>query len=215
MYIPATRVPLPVRHVLAPAVETVDDSENEELPTDLSEIRSDIFDGLRVETAINVIRGLVSMNRSEQREFRRSIQLGYSCSRTICAEVIHDDVPHSYIEFDDDKEFEDERRTVRYGMGIVTTDNILDDPLYAGVLSSGTQGTLLWIWELSLKMVTHSRLRPGWQDKPAILLIDEIENHLHPTWQRRVIPALLKYFPGLQILATTHSPFVVAGLKAG
>ena len=46
-------------------------------------------------------------------------------------------------------------------------------------------------------------------------LIDEIENHLHPTWQRRVIPALLKHFPGLQIFATTHSPFVVAGLKAG
>ena len=51
--------------------------------------------------------------------------------------------------------------------------------------------------------------------KPAILFIDEIENHLHPTWQRRVIPALLEHFPGLQIFATTHSPFVVAGLKAG
>jgi predicted ATP-binding protein involved in virulence len=38
---------------------------------------------------------------------------------------------------------------------------------------------------------------------------------LHPTWQRRVIPALLEHFPGLQIFATTHSPFVVAGLKAG
>ena len=53
------------------------------------------------------------------------------------------------------------------------------------------------------------------EQKPAILLIDEIENHLHPTWQRRVIPALLEHFPGLQIFATTHSPFVVAGLKAG
>ena len=56
---------------------------------------------------------------------------------------------------------------------------------------------------------------PGWQEKPAILLIDEIENHLHPTWQRRVIPALLDHFPNLQIFATTHSPFVVAGLKSG
>ena len=55
----------------------------------------------------------------------------------------------------------------------------------------------------------------GWEKQPAILLIDEIENHLHPTWQRRVIPALLEHFPGLQIFATTHSPFVVAGLKAG
>ena len=58
-------------------------------------------------------------------------------------------------------------------------------------------------------------LRKRWHEKPAILLIDEIENHLHPRWQRRVIPALLEHFPGLQIFATTHSPFVVAGLKAG
>ena len=58
----------------------------------------------------------------------------------------------------------------------------------------------------------------GWkvvEVEPAVLLIDEIENHLHPTWQRRVIPALLEHFPGLQIFATTHSPFVVAGLRAG
>ena len=38
---------------------------------------------------------------------------------------------------------------------------------------------------------------------------------MHPTWQRRVIPSLLKHFPGLQIFAATHSPFVVAGLQAG
>ena len=214
-YIPATRVHLPGRHVFAPAVKAADDTESEEPATDLSENRSDIFDGVTVEKFISLYRNLVSMNPSEQREFRRGIQLGYSCSKTICAEVIHDDVPHPYVEFDDDKEFEDERRIDRYGMGIVTTDNILGDPLYTGVLSSGTQGTLLWIWELSLRMVTHGRLRPGWQDEPAILLIDEIENHLHPTWQRRVIPALLKHFPGLQIFATTHSPFVVAGIKAG
>ncbi len=54
-----------------------------------------------------------------------------------------------------------------------------------------------------------------WEREPAIVFIDEIENHLHPTWQRRVIPTLLEHFPGLQIFATTHSPFVVAGLKTG
>ena len=88
-------------------------------------------------------------------------------------------------------------------------------PIYLGHLSSGTEGTLLWIRWLALKMVYHYGFQRGWHEKPAILLIDEIENHLHPTWQRRVIPALLEYFPGLQIFATTHSPFVVAGLSAG
>jgi ABC-type glutathione transport system ATPase component len=86
-----------------------------------------------------------------------------------------------------------------------------------GDLSSGTQGTLLWIWFLAIELANFSprpRVR-RWHEQPSILLIDEIENHLHPTWQRRVIPALLEHFPGLQIFATTHSPFVVAGLKAG
>lgn len=102
-------------------------------------------------------------------------------------------------------------------------------PIPVSHLSSGTGGSLLWIMWLALKMAHHydfdagsqrdpdkwSEFKDSWDKKPAILLIDEIENHLHPTWQRRVIPALLEHFPGLQIFATTHSPFVVAGLKAG
>ena len=48
-----------------------------------------------------------------------------------------------------------------------------------------------------------------------MLLIDEIENHLHPTWQRRLSQHLRESFPNAQIFATTHSPFVVAGLRAG
>ncbi len=71
------------------------------------------------------------------------------------------------------------------------------------------------VYALALKMAYDYGWTEGWEEKPAILLIDEIENHLHPTWQRRVIPAPLEHFPGLQIFATTHSPFVVAGLKAG
>ena len=72
-----------------------------------------------------------------------------------------------------------------------------------------------WLWFSKIFDGFHVNVEGGWDKKPAILLIDEIENHLHPTWQRRVIPALLEHFPGLQIFATTHSPFVVAGLKAG
>ena len=87
--------------------------------------------------------------------------------------------------------------------------------IYVGDLSSGSQSTLLWILWLALKMLNHYEFVEGWNERPAVLLIDEIENHLHPTWQRRVIPALLQHFPALQIFATTHSPFVVAGLKKG
>ena len=81
--------------------------------------------------------------------------------------------------------------------------------------SSGTHSTLHWICALALMVAGAYHWEQGWGNRPAILLIDEIENHLHPTWQRRVIPSLLKHFPGLQIFATTHSPFVVAGRESG
>ena len=103
----------------------------------------------------------------------------------------------------------------RRGIGAKIIGGSTDKSLYLGVLSSGTQGTFLWILSLALRMLRHNKFTENWQKKPAILFIDEIENHLHPTWQRRVIPALREHFPGLQIFATTHSPFVVAGLKAG
>lgn len=88
-------------------------------------------------------------------------------------------------------------------------------PLHIADLSSGTQGPLLIAWYLALKLVYSHEFQPSWEKRPAILFIDEMENHLHPTWQRRFIPVFLEHFPNLQIFATTHSPFTVAGLKAG
>ena len=162
----------------------------------------------------------------------------YSCVRTICAEVLTDTYPRNYVtglvmqdlDFQPLADFEEVN--IHRSLGISTIDQPDfthvrprdrptyseekgQAPLYAGFLSSGTQTTFLWIYWLAYKLLHHYEFADGWKDKPAILLIDEIENHLHPTWQRRVIPALLEHFRGLQIFATTHSPFVVAGLRAG
>lgn len=170
----------------------------------------------------------------------RAIEMANSCSKRICEEMIRDTKSHNYIYGPDVRGYlnhpdpHPDRIPILPEMGVNTTEerNFLDMdvwespsesayrdgeeiPIYLGHLSSGTEGTLLWIRWLALKIAYHYDFEEGWENQPAILLIDEIENHLHPTWQRRVIPALLEYFPGLQIFATTHSPFVVAGLKAG
>lgn len=47
----------------------------------------------------------------------------------------------------------------------------------------------------------------------GLVLIDEIDLHLHPRWQVRLIPALKRVFPKLQFIATTHSPMVLPGLE--
>jgi predicted ATP-binding protein involved in virulence len=48
---------------------------------------------------------------------------------------------------------------------------------------------------------------------PGLLLIDEAENHLHPKWQKTFIKNILEIFPNLQIILTTHSPFIVSSVK--
>ena len=45
--------------------------------------------------------------------------------------------------------------------------------------------------------------------RPFVLLLDEVEVHLHPAWQRRVLPVVERAFPNAQIIAATHSPFVI------
>lgn len=47
----------------------------------------------------------------------------------------------------------------------------------------------------------------------GVVLIDEIDKHLHPTWQRTIVGTLRKSFPNLQFIATTHSPFVVQSVE--
>jgi len=48
---------------------------------------------------------------------------------------------------------------------------------------------------------------------PGILLIDEAENHLHPKWQKTFIKSIQAIFPNLQIIVTTHSPFIVSSIE--
>lgn len=70
---------------------------------------------------------------------------------------------------------------------------------------------LLW------KMYSVSTLRGAdpatLHETPGLLLIDEAENHLHPIWQKRFIPSIRAIFPNVQIVATTHSAFVLSSVE--
>lgn len=50
-------------------------------------------------------------------------------------------------------------------------------------------------------------------ETPGIVLIDEIDLHLHPNWQRMIVQNLKNAFPKIQFIATTHSPFIVQSLN--
>ena len=51
-------------------------------------------------------------------------------------------------------------------------------------------------------------------ETPGVILIDEIDMHLHPSWQSRIITSLLETFTNIQIITTTHSPIVISNIES-
>ena len=90
-----------------------------------------------------------------------------------------------------------------------------DGDLPLDVLSQGTQSIIQFLAHLIFGYAEYYDFPKDLEEKPGILLIDEIDAHLHPTWQRRIIPTLIGHFPNLQIICSTHSPLMLAGLNAG
>ena len=107
---------------------------------------------------------------------------------------------------------ESERQEWREGQNKFAT---MDGELTFPELSHGTRSVLSWVSQLILGMAEHYEYYDDWKERRGIFIIDEIDAHLHPSWQRRVIPTLQRHFPNVQIFASTHSPMMVAGLKKG
>ena len=88
-------------------------------------------------------------------------------------------------------------------------------PLYATQLSDGERGMLALVIELARRLVIANPGNPNpVSDGKAIVLIDEIELHLHPQWQAEVIQRLERTFPNCQFIISTHSPLVIQQVKA-
>jgi len=73
-------------------------------------------------------------------------------------------------------------------------------------LSSGYSSVLDVFTEILIRARIHS-IEPA--DMKGIILIDEIDEHLHLSIQRKVLPLLISTFPKIQFIVTTHSPFVL------
>jgi predicted ATP-binding protein involved in virulence len=76
-------------------------------------------------------------------------------------------------------------------------------------LGYGYQTMMAWVLDLVKRMVERYPDSSNPLAEAAIVLVDEIDLHLHPDWQRRIITHLGKYFPNTQFIVTAHSPLVV------
>lgn len=85
-------------------------------------------------------------------------------------------------------------------------------------LSDGYKTMLALVMDLARRMAMvglakGDSAKENVLNNKAIVLIDEIELHLHPSWQQKVIPSLLNIFPMTQFIVSTHSPQVITSIK--
>lgn len=86
--------------------------------------------------------------------------------------------------------------------------------LMASQLSDGERSLLGLAANLARRLVPLARAGSSPVDAEAIVLVDEVELHLHPSWQETILPRLLETFPHIQLVATTHSPSVLASIAS-
>lgn len=81
-------------------------------------------------------------------------------------------------------------------------------------LSDGERGILALVLDMARRLVlANPRLRDPLREGNAVVLIDELDLHLHPTWQRDIVRKLTETFPNCQFIATTHSPQIVGEVQ--
>jgi hypothetical protein len=80
-------------------------------------------------------------------------------------------------------------------------------------LSQGYQSTIAWIADLIGQMYLDIGEVIPLEDMEGMVLIDELDLHLHPAWQVRLIPVLKRVFPRMQFIVTTHSPMLLPALE--
>jgi predicted ATP-binding protein involved in virulence len=86
----------------------------------------------------------------------------------------------------------------------------------ARLLSEGYWGVLTLILDVAHRCASLNPHLGGrvLLETPGIILIDELDLHLHPRWQQRIVSDLCQVFPRMQFIATTHSPIIGASLKS-
>lgn len=80
-------------------------------------------------------------------------------------------------------------------------------------LSQGYQSTLSWLADFIGQMFLDVGRPVALADMEGLVLIDELDLHLHPTWQARLVPVLKRVFPRMQFIVTTHSPMLLPALE--
>jgi hypothetical protein len=149
-------------------------------------------------TALNAVNTLFDYNASLQNPevflLRRDAGYRKRIERKLLQVLLLDDENHEIV-------YSDSGIQIRGPWG--------EDPLIA--LSDGYRTTFQWVMDFIGWLTRTGRFEEG-KEIGGILLIDELEQHLHPRWQRYIIGRLREQFPKVHIIASTHTPLITASM---
>ena len=151
-----------------------------------------------------VIQKIVDLDYAAYRKRQPAIRETIESVFSIASEIVQG-FPMEFLDIVDDETTGGMFLRMKTSLGTVPFDT----------LSQGTQSLVHSLARCILGYAEFYDFPSDLQDKSGILIIDEIDAHLHPSWQRRVIPTITSYFPNLQIFCSTHSPLMLAGLREG
>lgn len=103
----------------------------------------------------------------------------------------------------------------RYGgIAVKNADGTIID---FAALSDGYRNVIKIVTDIATKMCILNPYLQGdtLKKTPGVVVIDELDLSLHPTWQRRIVRILKELFPKVQFICATHSPFIVQSLENG
>lgn len=80
-------------------------------------------------------------------------------------------------------------------------------------LSDGERGMLALVFDIARRLIIINLNSENPLQSEAVILIDELDLHLHPKWQRTIVNDLQRTFPNCQFIATTHSPQIIGEVK--
>jgi len=108
--------------------------------------------------------------------------------------------------------FDADTLELRFDRKTYNFDILVDkrQPFSFNTLSDGYSAIISIVTELLLRMEAHDVKS---YDLEGVVIIDEIETHLHVDLQKKILPFLTDFFPKIQFIVSTHSPFVLSSLS--
>jgi len=94
----------------------------------------------------------------------------------------------------------------------ITVDGIWGTEMPLRDLADGYKSTFLWVTDMLGWAFSFNKSIGSTAEIEGIVIIDELEQHLHATWQRVIVDRLREAFPRVQFIAATHSPLVAASI---